>query len=136
MPAPKNIEDLFTTPGPDGTSVAEHTGAAISMIATLQDALRTTTYNVPEALSPEVATAARNAGSGPWPSSAESGLDSLISVFEQLLEQLERLSANDWNKAAESGSESLTVLALTQGASRVAAERLNAVDKIVTSLAR
>jgi len=56
--------------------------------------------------------------------------------MEQLLEQLEQLSASDWNKSADAGRESLTVLALTQGASRVAAERLSAVDKIVASLAR
>jgi hypothetical protein len=136
VPAPKNIDDVFSAPGPDGTSVAEHMGAAISMITTLQNAVRTTSYNVPEPLSPEVATAARNAGSGPWPPSADVALSELNTAMEQLLEQLEQLSASDWNKSADAGRESLTVLALTQGASRVAAERLSAVDKIVASLAR
>ena len=67
VPAPKSIEDLLLTPGTDGVNVAEHLGATIAMIGILQDAIRTTSYNIPEQLGPEVSTAVRNAGSGPWP---------------------------------------------------------------------
>lgn len=136
MPAPKNVDEVFTIAGPDGTSAAEHLGAAISMITILVDAVRTTSYNVPEPLGPEVATAVHNAGSGPWPDSAETGVSSLTTTTEQLLEQLQQLSPSDWNKSADSGTETFTVLALAQGASRVAAERLAAVDRIIGGLAR
>lgn len=136
VPAPKNIDDVFTVAGPDGTSAAEHLGAAISMLTTLADAVRTTTYNVPDQLGTEVAAAVRNVGTGPWPESADAGLSKLIATVEQLHEQLQQLSPSDWNKSADSGTETFTVLALAQGASRVAAERLAAVDRIIGTLAR
>lgn len=136
VPAPKNIDEVFTDAGPDGTTAAEHLGAAISMVTILVDAVRTTSYNVPEPLGPEVATAVQNAGSGPWPDSAHDGLSSLTTTMERLHEQLQQLSPSDWNKSADSGNETFTVLALAQGASRVGAERLAAVDRIISAVAR
>ncbi|MDW3178572.1 MAG: hypothetical protein R8J94_14360 [Acidimicrobiia bacterium] len=135
VPAPKSVDEVFTIAGPDGTSPAEHLGATISMITTLADAIRTTSYSVPEPLGPEVGAAVANAGSGPWPDSAHEGLDSLISLMERLLEQLEQLSPSDWNRSADSGTQTYTVLALAQGASRVAAERLAKVDRLIDTLA-
>jgi hypothetical protein len=135
VPAPKNIEDSYLTPGGDGLSVAEHLGATIVMIQILQDAIRTTSYNIPEPLRLEVATAVRNNGSGPWPETAEAGLNTLSTAMEELLDQLKGLSPHDWNKSADAGRETLSILKLAQGASRVAADRLMAVDSLVETLA-
>ncbi len=135
VPPPNNIDDLFTVAGPDGTSAAEHLGATISQLTILIDAIRTTSYNVPESLGTEVAAAVHNAGSGPWPESAQAGVTKLTAVMEQMLRQLQQLTPSDWNKSADSGTETLTVLALAQGASRVAAEGLAAVDRIISALA-
>lgn len=132
---PKSIDEVFSEPGPDGSSAAEHMGAAIAMTEALIDAIRTTAYNVPEPLGPEAATAIHNAGSGPWPASPHVALNTLDGLMEDLLEQLKRLSPSDWNKSADAGSETFTILALAQGASRVAAERLNAVERIIDALA-
>lgn len=136
VPAPKSIEDVFTMEGPDGTSAAEHLGAAIASSATLLGALRTTSYNIPEPLGADVASAAHNAGSGPWPKTAADGLAELTSTLEATLAKLQELTPSDWNKSADAGNESFTVLALAQGASRVAADRLAAVDRIISTLAR
>lgn len=135
VPPPKNIDDIFTEAGPTGASAAEHLGAVIAMTTALSSAIRTTSYNVPEPLAPEVATAVQNAGTGPWPNSAHDGLSTLTSLMEDLLEQLNQLSPSDWNRSADAGSQTFTVLTLAQGASRVAAEGLGAVDRIVTALA-
>ena len=135
VPAPKTIEDIHLTPGSDGISVAEHLGATIAMTRILQDAIRTTSYNIPEPLRPEVAAAVQNSGSGPWPETAQVGLASLTAAMEELLDQLKRLSPHDWNKSADAGRETFSILKLAQGASRVAADRLMAVDSLVETLA-
>lgn len=136
VPAPKNIDEVFTTAGPDGTTAAEHVGAAIAQAQLLSEAIRTTSYNMPQALDPAVAAAVKNVGTGPWPESAEAGLDNLVNTMEGLHAQLEQLTPHDWNKSADAGRETLSIISLAQGASRVAADRLAAVDKIVTALAR
>lgn len=136
LPAPKNIDEVFSSPGPDGTTVAEHVGAAIAQLQILCDAIRTTSYNVPESLPPEAATAVMNVGSGPWPKSAAAGIDQLLEVVEKLHEQLLLLTPHDWNKSADAGRETLSILRMAQGASRVAADRLGATDRVVSALAR
>lgn len=136
VPAPKNIDDVFTMEGPNGVSAAEHLGAAISLSRIVLDALRTTSYNIPEPLGPDVAAAVQNSGSGAWPATAAEGLADLTKTMEDLLEKLQELTPSDWNKSADSAGQSFTVLALAQGASRVAADRLTAVDQIITALAR
>ncbi len=134
VPAPKNIDDFFTVEGPDGTA-AEHVGAAIAQIRTLRDAIRTTSYNVPEPLGTEVAAAAANSGSGAWPTSASEGLADLTAEMEGLKEQLDGLKPHDWNKSADAGRTTLSVLKLAQGASRVGAERLGIVERTIRTLA-
>ena len=131
---PLNIDDFFSVDGGSG-SAAEHLGAAIVQLTTISEAIRTTSYNVPEALSTEVVTAVSNTGSGPWPSSAKAGLQEITSIVEKLTEQMEQLNPRDWNKSADAGSTMLTVLALAQGASRVAADRLAIVDRTIAALA-
>ena len=133
--APKNIDEVFTSAGPDGISAAEHMGAAISMVQVLANAIRTTSYNVPETLGTEVASAALNAGSGPWPNSAHDGLSELTTLMEQIGEQLSQLSPSDWNRSADSGTQTFTILALAQGVTRVTAERLALVDGVIDTLA-
>lgn len=134
VPPPKSIDEIFTEVGPDGTSAAEQMGAVIAMTTAISNAIRTTSYNVPEPLEPGAATAVHNAGTGPWPASAHDGLAVLTSLMEDLLEQLQQLSPSDWNRSADAGSETFTVLTLAQGASRVAAEGLGTVDRIVRAL--
>ena len=131
---PKSIDDYFTVDGEHG-SAAEHVGAVIAQLSTLSDAIRTTSYNVPEPLTSAVVAAASNTGSGPWPESASAGLAELTSLFETLTTQLEQLNPRDWNKSADAGSTMLTVLALAQGASRVAADRLAIVERTIRTLA-
>lgn len=135
VPPPKNIDDIFNQQAGDGSTIAEQLGAAIEQLSTLREAIRTTSYNIPEELGSEVASAARNLGSGPWPSTAAEGLTDLERLFDEILAQLKAMPASDWNKSADAGRESLTVLALAQGVSRVAAERLAAVERLVAELA-
>ena len=131
---PKNIDDYFAVNGEHG-SAAEHLGAVIAQLSTLSDAIRTTSYNVPEPLTSSVVSAASNTGSGPWPQSASAGLAELTDLFETLTGQLQQLNPRDWNKSADAGSTMLTVLALAQGASRVAADRLAIVERTIRTLA-
>ncbi len=144
---PKNVEDFFTLPGSSGISAAEHTGAVIAQLTILSNAIRTTSYNVPEALAPEAAAASINAGSGPWPDTAADGLAQLDAIFEQIEAQLKQLNTHDWNKSAKvqaagtpadgaPGVDSLTVLALAQGASRVAAEHLPLAERVLREVSR
>lgn len=127
---PKNIDEYFTVAGDRGTA-AEHAGAAIAQLSILRDAIRTTSYNLPESLPTEVVSAAANAASGPWPESAGDALAELTEIFETLEKQLKQLNPRDWNKSADAGSAMMTVLALAQGASRVAADRLAIVEETI-----
>ena len=149
---PKNIDDFFTVPGPDGVSAAEHAGAAIAQLTVLSRAIRTTSYRIPETLDPEVAAAAQNLGSGPWPKTAAEALTELDAVFDDIKTQLDQLHTNDWNKSARvasagapddgdesatgSATGSLSVLQLAQAASRVAAERLPLAERILRTVSR
>ena len=132
--ADKNIEDYFAI-GTDDGSIAEHIGAAITQLRTLRPALRTTAYNNPEPLDSEVAAAAANLGSGPWPSSTRAGLDELFSELDAIAGELEAINTQDWNKTTNAGSTSLTLLQIAQGTSRVAANRLAIVERLVRQLA-
>ena len=132
--ADKNIEDYFAIETDDG-SIAEHIGAAITQLRTLRPALRTTAYNNPEPLDSEVAAAAANLGSGPWPSSTRAGLDELFSELDAIAGELETINTQDWNKTTNAGSTSLTLLQIAQGTSRVAANRLAIVERLVRQLA-
>lgn len=134
LPPPKSAEDYFTLEGPDGTP-AEHLGAAIAQLRLINDAIRTTSYNVPESVGPDVQSAVADQGSGPWPSSAHGGLSDLVEQFEAIGERLGALSASDWNKSASAPSGNLTVLAIAQGASRVAANRLAIFERTLQALA-
>jgi len=142
---PKNIEDYYSVAGPNG-SAAEHIGAVVAQLAVLSNAIRTTSYNVPEPIAPEAASAAKNLGSGPWAATATEGMAQLQASFEELLARLKQLNPHDWNKSANvltgaapvdgvspRSSESLTVLQLAQGASRVAAERLPLAERAITA---
>ena len=129
-----DIEDFFTVAAADGTSMAEHCGAVITQLPALRDAIRTTTYPAPEALGDQVAAAIQNLGSGPWPSSAREALNAISEELKALDEQLKLLHTHDWNKAASSGGTSYTVIQLAQGTSRVAADRLRAVERLVEEL--
>ncbi|MFT7475616.1 MAG: hypothetical protein ACI81L_002555 [Verrucomicrobiales bacterium] len=131
---PKNIDDYFSVAGDDGTTAAEHVGATIAQLDLLSSAIRTTSYSIPEPLGSEVAAAVANNGSGPWPATAAEGLAALTSQFEALHEQLTKVSMSDWNKSADSGRTTLTVVALAQGASRVAADRLAVVERTIRTL--
>ena len=146
--APKNIDDFFASPGPDGVSAAEHTGAAIAQLNVLSRAIRTTSYRTPEPLGSEVAAAVHNLGSGPWPETASDALTQLDAIFEEIKTQLEQLHTNDWTKSAQVTSAGppsdgvanaggpVSVLQLAQGASRVAAERLSLADRILRTVSR
>lgn len=134
VPVDKNIEDYFAIETESG-SIAEHIGAAIAQLRILRPALRTTAYNNPEPLDPEVAAAAADLGSGPWPSSTRAGLDELFSELDAIKEELQAINIRDWNKTANAGSTSLTLLQIAQGTSRVAANRLAIVERLVQQLA-
>lgn len=135
---PKNIEDYFNVSGPDGNP-AELVGAVIAQLKILDDAIRTTSYNIPETLPPEAAAAAQNLGSGPWPASAGDARDQLTEAFENLEARLRQLNTHDWTKSArvepsETGA-TLSVLQLAQGASRVAATALPIVERSIRDAA-
>lgn len=134
VPADKNIDDFFAVETDDG-SIAEHLGAAIAQLRILRPALRTTAYNVPEALDSEVAAAAANLGSGPWPTSTKAGLADLFAELDAIKTELESINTRDWAKQAQAGSTSVTLLQLAQGTSRVAADRLTKVERLVRHLA-
>ena len=133
VPKPKDIDDYFTLTGDDGTA-AEHVGAAIAQLVILREAIRTTSYNIPEPLETSVTAAVDNTGSGPWPPSVDEGLTELTEQFERLLAQLKSLNPSDWNKSADAGNRTLTISALAQGASRVAADRLAIVERTIRTL--
>jgi hypothetical protein len=132
---PKSVDDYFSVAGDDGTTAAEHVGATLAQLELLSDAIRTTSYNIPEPLGSEVAAAVANNGSGPWPATAAEGLASLTALFETLHDQLTKVNTSDWNKSADSGRTTLTVVALAQGVSRVAADRLAIVERTIRTLA-
>lgn len=134
VPPEQNVEDFFAI-DTDSGSIAEHLGAAIAQLRILRPALRSTSYNVPDPLDPEVATAAANAGSGPWPPSTRAGLEELFTELDAIKEELESINIRDWNKSAQAGSTSLTLLQIAQGTSRVAADRLAIVERLVRQLA-
>jgi len=134
LPPPKSVEDYFTLEGEAGTP-AEHLGAAIAQLRLIGEAIRTTSYNVPESLGAEVTSAVDDQSSGPWPSSAHGGLDDLVELCEGIEARLSDLSAGDWNKSASTPGGDLTILALAQGASRVAANRLAIFERTVRALA-
>lgn len=146
---PKNIDDFFAVPGPEGPSAAEHVGAVIAQLKVLDDAIRTTSYNTPETLSAEAAAAVINAGSGPWPATASDGLRQLDEVFAALEERLKGLNTYDWTKSASvassgtpadgvpsTGDTKLSVLELAQGTSRVAATHLSLAEKTLRAVSR
>ncbi len=133
LPPPKNIDDVFTTAGPDGISAAEDAGAVLAQVAVLADAIRTTSYNQPEALGAEVVSALRNAGSGPWPSTAGAALENLTSMFENLSGRLGDLRPADWNKSASTPEGSITLIELVRAVARVSADRLARVERTVNS---
>ena len=134
VPPEENIDDYFSVETDKG-SVAEHMGAAIAQLRVLRGAIRTTTYNVPEPLEPEVLTAVANQGSGPWPKNAKSGLAELGEEIEALKAELDLISTRDWQKTAPAGDRSITLMALAQGTTRVAADRLSIAERLVRSLA-
>ncbi len=133
LPPPKNIEEVFTTVGPDGVSAAEDCGAVLAQVATLTNAIRTTSYNAPEALDSTVVAALANQGSGPWPATAGAALENLTAAFENLDNRLKDLKANDWNKTAPTPSGSISLIDLVRGVARVSADRLARVERTVQS---
>jgi len=130
----KNIEDYFTIETDQG-SIAEHLGAAIAQLRVLRHAVRTTSYNMPEELDSEVVSAVANKGSGPWPKSTKEGLAELFEELDALKSELDQISTSGWKKTAKAGNTSLTLIAIAQGASRVAADRLTIVERLVRTLA-
>jgi len=139
---PKNIEDYFSVEGPEGT-MAEHVGAAIAQIRVLRGAVRTTSYNVPDPLEPEVLVAVGDKGSGPWPKSANEGLTDLLAEYEALKAEFDNLKPSDWNKSADlkpqdgdktAHGRSFTIVDLARAVSRVSAERLGKVERTVRKL--
>ena len=134
VPAPKNIEDFFTVPGPDDVSAAEDTGATLALVSILETAIRTTSYNTPEALGSDVVGAMANTGSGPWPTSASAALDSIEALMEGVAERLEKLNTNDWGKTASTPQGSVTLTDLARGAVRVTADRLARTERTIRSV--
>lgn len=131
---PKNIEDFFAEVGPDGVSAAEDAGATLALVGILQDAIRTTSYNSPEALGSEVVAAMANNGSGPWPPSAADATESIEALMESLAERLDALHTSDWGKSASTPDGSVTLTELLRGAVRVAAERLARAERTIRSV--
>lgn len=131
-----DIEDFYTVPGSTGMTIAEHCGAAIAQIDVLALAIRTTLYTSPDPLDDQVVAAVSNAGTGPWPKTAREALNKVSSSLKQLREELELINTSGWNRSATSHLEmqSFTVLTLARGSSRVAAERLIAVESLVREL--
>ena len=117
-------------------TIAEHCGAAIAQIDVLALAIRTTLYTSPDPLEDQVVAAVSNAGTGPWPKTAREALNKVSSSLKQLREELELINTSGWNRSATSHLEmqSFTVLTLARGSSRVAAERLIAVESLVREL--
>ncbi len=133
---PKDIEDFFNVSTSSGNP-AELVGNVVAQLKILEDAIRTTSYNIPETLPVEAIAAAKNLGSGPWPSSAADARDELTAAFNALEERLRGLNTHDWAKSAtvEGGGDSLSVLQLAQGASRVAATALPLVERAIREAA-
>lgn len=134
---PKDIEQFFNISTADGNP-AELVGAVLAQLKVLDDAIRTTSYNVPEAVPAEAAAAAQNLGSGPWPASASEARDELTKTFGLLEERLRQLHTNDWNKSAPvdgSPGQRLSVIQLAQGAARVAATTLPLVERAIRNAA-
>lgn len=131
---PKNIDDYFAVPGPDGVSAAEHSGAMITQLETLNDAIRTTSYNASEELGPEVRAAITDSGSGPWPKSAAEAIAMIEVLMELIAERLTGLSASDWNKSAQAPGGSLSISTLAQAAVRIAAERLRRAEQAIDAV--
>lgn len=140
---PKNIDDYFNVSGSDGNP-AEIVGAVVAQLKILDDAIRTTSYNIPEALPPEAGAAVKNLGTGPWPANAAEARDQLTEAFGNLEARLRQLNTHDWKKSAtvlsvttlpdgtqRDSGETLSVLQLAQGASRVAATALPIVERTI-----
>jgi hypothetical protein len=129
---PKNIDDFYSEPGPTGESAASDVGAALEQVRVLADAIRTTSYNVPEALGGEVETAMKDAGTGPWPPTAGEALHDMERLMEDLGDRLESLQPHDWAKRASTPSGSdVSVEQLGQATTRVLATRLARVAQTI-----
>ena len=89
---------------------------------------------MPEPLDEQVPAAVANIGSGPWPSSARDAVNAISTEFKSLDELLKTLKTTDWNKTASCGAASYSVIQLAQATSRVAADRLRDVEKLVADL--
>jgi len=128
---PKNVEDFYTVETDDGRTAAGDVGAALTQVRLLADAIRTTSYNVPETLGPEVETAIRDAGSGPWPPSASDALEQMESLMNDLGDRLEALQPQDWAKRAKTPTGEVSLQQLGQATTRVLATRLARVDRTI-----
>ncbi len=131
---PKNIEDFFTVDGPDGVSAAEDAGATIALVTILQDAVRTTSYNEPEALGSEVMSAMANTGSGSWPASSVDALEQIEALMEAFASRLEALTTSDWGKSARTPDGTATLTDVARGAVRVTADRLARAERTIRSV--
>lgn len=134
LPPDENVADIFTVPGGDGTTVAEHLGAAIALLETLRQAARTTGYLEAEALDASVEAAMQDSGTGPWPAAAKAGREQLEEIAESFADQLEGMPTSSWSRSASGPSGSITMSQLAQGGVRVLAGRLGAIERVISQV--
>lgn len=134
LPPDEDINELLTKPGADGSTIAEHLGAAVALVDILAKAARTTGYLTPEPLDMTVESAMQNSGSGPWPSTAKQAQKQIEELVEDLTKRLAEMPSSSWSRTAPSPSGSASVSQLTQGVVRVLAERLAAVERTVAQV--
>jgi len=130
-PASTATDDTFTRPGADGLSAAQHTGAMLAQVDLLAGAIRATSFNRDELLGPEILAAMADEGSGPEADSVGAALEAIDAAMDALATKLESLSTSDWNTDARTVDGKVTLVALVQGAARVAVERLRKTELTV-----
>ncbi len=134
VPDDVSFGDLFVSVSSDGTCIAEHLGATIAQLDILADALTIACYVTPEPLDTQVSAAMANTGSGSWPASPKEGLEKVLAQFVELQSAIEGVRTSDWNKSVLLGSSTVKVIDITRAVSRVGAERLRAVESLISEL--
>ena len=133
LPAPQNIEDVFTEEGPGGIVIADEMGAAIHQMELLDLAIRVTSYLDPEPLPDGTVDAAADRLSGSRPKNAAQAIADIVEVNESAYKRLSDLRMADWSKSGTQNGVTMNISDLAKGVSRVNAERLARATRAVES---
>lgn len=120
--------------------VASDIGALLGQLGVLDEAIHTTADHIADPLPVTVDQAVADAGGGNGAivsdavlSGAREALDAIEVVTQRIADRLDRLSADDWNRAAYSPTTAYTLTELAQGAVRVAADRLRVTERAISA---